>query len=318
MPVRQTVPNPPALSKRVEWPTLLVALLIYSGYALLTLNYRALPLYILLPAAGFIVAWHGSLQHEVVHGHPTPWRWLNLLLVFPSLWLWLPFTCYQRAHQIHHRDEYLTDPSQDPESYYLYPQNWQSMPSPLRGVHNVLNTSIGRLLLGPVFSVIGFGCEQVQCWRNGHFEVRAWLLHSVCCALVLYWVIGVCQIPLLEYLLVFAYPGLSLTLLRSYAEHQARPVVSERTTAVEAGWLMSLLYLNNNLHPMHHEQPGLAWYLLPTAWRENRNRLLTANGGNSYPGYAKLIATYAFNQRENPCWPLSPTHRSVLKRNPVE
>ena len=26
----------------------------------------------------------GALQHEVVHGHPTPWNWVNEALVFPS------------------------------------------------------------------------------------------------------------------------------------------------------------------------------------------------------------------------------------------
>jgi len=298
-------PPPQTLAQEIEWPTLLVALSIYGSYALLTLNYHRLPLLGVFPLAGFVIAWHGSLQHEVVHGHPTPWRRFNKLLVFPSLWLWLPFGCYRRTHLVHHRDEFLTDPSQDPESYYLYPQNWQALPKILRAALVVLNTSIGRLVFGPVFSLIGFAGEQLRRLRQGHFETRAWLQHGAGCVLVLYWVMGICQIPLWEYLLVFAYPGLALTLLRSYAEHQARPAVSERTTAVEAGWLMSLLYLNNNLHPMHHERPGLAWYRLPQAWRENRTRLLNANGGNCYPGYARLIAAYAFRRRENPSWPLA-------------
>ena len=40
-------------------------------------------------------------------------------------------------------------------------------------------------------------------------------------ALVLIWVMGICHIPLWQYLLLYVYPGLSLTLLRSFAEHRA-------------------------------------------------------------------------------------------------
>ena len=82
----------------IEWPTLVVALAIYAGYAALTLAYHGLPWWVILPAGGFLLAWHGSLQHEVVHGHPTPWRRVNRALVFPSLWLWMPLEVYADTH----------------------------------------------------------------------------------------------------------------------------------------------------------------------------------------------------------------------------
>ncbi len=44
-----------------------------------------------------------------------------------------------------------------------------------------------------------------------------------------------------------AYAGL----VRSYLEHQPRDKVGERTAIVESGPVMSLLFLNNNLHTMH-------------------------------------------------------------------
>ena len=56
----------------VEWPTLAVAVAIYAGYALLTLNYHNLPWWLVLPAGGLLLAWHGSLQHEAVHGQQRP------------------------------------------------------------------------------------------------------------------------------------------------------------------------------------------------------------------------------------------------------
>lgn len=108
----------------VEWPTLAVAGAIYAGYGLLTFYYHILPWWLVLPAGGYLLAWHGSLQHEVVHDHPTPWRWLNRALVFPSLWLWMPMEVYADTHLRHHHDESITDPVEDPESYYLSRKAW--------------------------------------------------------------------------------------------------------------------------------------------------------------------------------------------------
>ena len=124
------------LKRRIEWPTLAVAAIIYSIFGLLTWFYDALPWWLVLPIGGYLVAWHGSLQHEVVHGHPTPWRWFNELLVFPSLWLWQPYAVYRESHLTHHRDEHLTDPRHDPESFYVTPETWARM-GPLRRGRNM-------------------------------------------------------------------------------------------------------------------------------------------------------------------------------------
>ena len=76
---------------RIEWPTIALAVGIYAAFAALTWGYHDLPWWTVLPLAGVIVCLHGSLQHEAVHGHPTGNAVLNELVVFPSLWLWLPF-----------------------------------------------------------------------------------------------------------------------------------------------------------------------------------------------------------------------------------
>ena len=91
----------------------------------------------------------------------------------------------------------------------------------------------------------------------------AWAIHIPGAGLVLVWAVGVCAIPVEEYILLYAYPGLALTVLRSYCEHRAVPAVGERTGIVEAGPLMSLMYLNNNLHAVHHAKASLAWYGCP-------------------------------------------------------
>ena len=76
---------------RGELPTWLVAAAIYGGWLLLTLHAALLPWWIAAPALGCIVAWHNSLQHEAIHGHPTRYRAVNDALGMPPLGLWLPF-----------------------------------------------------------------------------------------------------------------------------------------------------------------------------------------------------------------------------------
>ncbi len=53
-------------------PSWLVALAIYGGWGLITWFYDVLPWWLLLPAGAGMVAWHGSLQHEAVHGSFAP------------------------------------------------------------------------------------------------------------------------------------------------------------------------------------------------------------------------------------------------------
>ena len=126
----------------------------------------------------------------------------------------------------------------------------------------------------------------------------AWAIHIPGAGLVLVWAVGVCAIPVEEYILLYAYPGLALTVLRSYCEHRAVPAVGERTGIVEAGPLMSLMYLNNNLHAVHHAKASLAWYKLPALYRERRTEFLAANGGYVFPGYWQIVGRYLIVPKE--------------------
>ena len=285
-------------------PTILVALAIYGGFGLLTWFHAALPWWALLPLGAYLVAWHGSLQHEVVHGHPTSSATLNELLVLPSLWLWIPFRLYRESHLTHHDDVRLTDPLEDPESYYIDAASWAKAGPLTRAFLRANNTLAGRLLLGPLRCLWSFAkAEVLRLLRGDLSHLKAWGLHALGVALVLGWVIGVCDMPLWQYLLLFAYPGLSLTLLRSFLEHQARTEVSERSVIVEAGPVMSLLFLNNNLHLVHHDKPGLAWYRLPALYRQRRDLFLASNGGYFFKGYGAIFRRYLFTAKEQPLHP---------------
>ena len=167
------------------------------------------------------------------------------------------------------------------------------------------NTSVGRLLIGPLVSVWRLFVVETKAFADGDFRhLKAWLLHGLGCVLVIIWVSVVCGIPLLGYLLLFVYPGISITLLRSFAEHRARPMVGERMAIVESGPLLSLLYLNNNLHYVHHDVPHMAWYRLPARWRARRDEVLAANDGYRYSGYGDVVRRFAFTSREPVAWPL--------------
>src|SRR3546814_8485290 len=100
---------------------------------------------------------------------------------------------------------------------------------------------------------------------------------------------SVCGLPLWQYLLLFVYPGIALSLVRSFLEHQARPEVSERSVIVESGPLMSLLFLNNNLHLVHHDKPGLPWYRIPAFYRQRRDLFLASNDGYHFKGYREVF-----------------------------
>lgn len=298
------VPPRGPLPRGIEWPTLLVAAAIYGGFGLVTWFHASLPWWLLLPLGGYLVAWHGSLQHEVTHGHPTPRALANELLVLPSLWLWLPFRHYREVHLAHHNDAQLTDPLADPESYYLDAAAWAKAGPLARAFLRAHNALAGRLLLGPLRCLFVFyGAEIGRTLRGDTSHLKSWAIHLVGVALVLSWVVGVCGLPLWQYLLLFVYPGTALTLLRSFLEHQARPEVSERSVIVEAGPLMALLFLNNNLHLVHHDKPGLPWYRIPAFYKQRRALFLASNGGYYFRGYGEVFRKYFLRAKEQPLHP---------------
>lgn len=282
-----------------EWRTLLVAAGIYAAFVALTLNHAVLPWWLLAAAGGFVTAWHGSLQHEVVHGHPTPHPALNELLVFPGLWLWLPFRLYRQSHLRHHATPVIGDPVDDPESYYVSRERWSRLGPVQRVFWRFHNTLFGRMAVGPAVAVARLLAEEFRKFARGDFSaLPAWLLHAAGCAMVLGWAVGVCGMSVVEYVAFFAYPGLSLTLLRSFAEHQASIDHDERTVIVNSGPLMSLLFLNNNLHAVHHAEPALPWYSLPARARSLRLPAYT------FEGYLDIAARHLFRAKEPVKFPL--------------
>ncbi len=278
-----------AQARRVEFATLSVAALIYGGWLALTLCAARLPLWAVAPLGGWLIAWHGSLQHETIHGHPTPWRRVNRLLGFAPLSLWLPYGRYEQLHLAHHSAEHMTFPGLDPEARYL-----SSASGPLaRTAARASATLAGRLLIGPLLEVAGFVASEAKALvANAAGVRRAWAVHLVGAAAILAWLHWACGLGLADYLAAFVYPGAALSLLRSFAEHRADADPRRRVAIVEKAPVLGLLFFNNNLHAAHHAFPGASWRRLPKLYAQHREALLQANGGLVYQGYAEVVRRF--------------------------
>jgi len=194
------------------------------------------------------------------------------MLAALPLALWMPYSLYRQSHLSHHRHEgrYLTDVDRDPESFYWSIATDAHRGPLMRTVSRFNCTLIGRLVLGPSLILWRLlTCESRKIFRCVGRRRALWIRHAIGVCLICGWLLF-CHIPLWFYLACIVYPSISLTLLRSYAEHRADIDVRRRTRVVEAGSFWSLLFLNNNLHIAHHAFPDVAWYRLPGVWRSMR------------------------------------------------
>jgi fatty acid desaturase len=288
-PTRQMPPRPCP----VDYPTLVVAFAIYASFCGLTWFFDKWPPWLAAPLCSIVLAWYGSLQHETIHGHPTPYRRLNTLIACIPLSLWIPYARYRATHLRHHSHQglHLTEVDYDPESFYLPRGALATVGRLRRVVHEANRTLCGRIILGPVVSVLMFWAREARAIRSGdRHRLFIWMRHLLGVSAVLAWVVVICHVPLSVYLALIVYPSMALTHVRSYAEHSAEVAPGLRTRVVEANPLWSLIFLNNNLHIAHHQHPQLAWYRLPRVWRQMRESV--GDSSLVFAGYGQVIRRY--------------------------
>jgi fatty acid desaturase len=288
-----------ARARPVEWPTVVLVVLCYLAW--FCLGYFLYPLMpaLALVLMAFAVALHSSLQHEVLHGHPTRHAHLNEALVCLPLGLFYPFRRFKVLHLTHHNDERLTDPYDDPESYYRAALDWERIPHWFKRILEVNNTMLGRFLLGPALMAGGFFWAELKLILSGDKRVRlAWALHFAGMVPVYLMVTRVFHMPFWLYLLVPAYFGLALITIRTYAEHRWSETPDGRTIIVERS-PFALLFLNNNLHLVHHKNPTTPWYDLPRLFREKRAEWVAMNEGYVFRGYFDLFRAYGLRRKED-------------------
>ena len=284
--------------RAAEWPTLLVLIGTYVLWAVATTLIAEWSITLAVLLCALTAAQHSSLQHEVLHGHPFRSDFWNALLVFPALGVAVPYLRFRDTHLAHHHDENLTDPYDDPETNYLDPVTWADLPGWRKTLYNWNNTLSGRLVLGPIIGQVAFMRADWSLIRAGDTRVLVgWLLHIPAVAIVLWWMSAVAALPIWAWLLS-VYLSLSVLKLRTYLEHQAHDTAHARTAIVEDRGLFALLFLNNNLHVVHHRHPGVPWYALPAIYRGQTDMYLAENQGYRYRNYAEIARKYLFRAKD--------------------
>jgi fatty acid desaturase len=289
----------------VEWPTLLLLVTTYGLWALGTTTiYGAMPLAGIL-LTGLCIGQFSSLQHEILHGHPFRSRRLNEALAFPALTLTVPYGRFRDTHLAHHHDPILTDPYDDPESNYVDPAVWARLSGAIKPLFRFNNTLLGRITLGPILgNVLWLSSEARLLWQGAPGVRRDWLLHLGGLALLALWLVPAAM-PWWAYL-ASAFLGHALLKIRTYLEHRAHTAARARTVIVEDRGPLALLFLNNNLHVVHHMHPEVPWYRLPALYAGNRDHYLRRNDGYVYSSYAQIFRKHLLRAKDPVPHPLMP------------
>ncbi|WP_454741998.1 fatty acid desaturase [Cupriavidus necator] len=303
---------------RTELPTWLLIAVVYAAWFGVAANASRLGLPLACVLLTLCTTWYLSLQHELLHGHPTPLPWLNALLGAAPLGVWLPYGLYRRWHLQHHEAE-LTHPDRDPESYFLYAVDWQAAGPAMRRLYAVRNTLAGRVLLQPAFSIFAIAADawtklQAGDWR----DVPMWLAHLLALAWLLAWLQTSCGMPVWLMLAGVAYPALSLSAIRSFHEHRATDSHAARSVINDAGLAWRLLFLNNNYHLVHHDLPSVPWFALAWVYRRRADDYLARNDGFLVRGYGEWLVRYALRAAAPVAHPLfhGPSGRTPYRSRP--
>lgn len=289
-----------------EWPTVGLVALCYAAWAFATTQLSILFLPAGIAVAAIAIALHSSLTHEAVHGHPFRNKTLNAALLFPALGLFIPYGRFRDQHLAHHNDPIITDPYDDPESNYLDRAVWVRLAEPVRALLRANNTLLGRIILGPAIGLAVFWVRDARAMLHGDRAVaRSWAWHLPAVGLVVAWLGSVGAMPVWAYL-ASAYAGLGLLKIRTFLEHQAHEKARARTVIIEDRGPLALLFLNNNLHVVHHMHPGVAWYRLPALYQANKAHYVARNDGYVFRSYGEVIARFLWRAKDPVAHPLSP------------
>lgn len=288
--------------KHIEWPTVGLFAIAYVVWALAVLWLSAVSIEFAVVLAGVAIAFHASLQHEVIHGHPFRWPLANTLLAWPPLTLIIPFLRYRDTHLAHHRDCELTDPFDDPESNYLDAVSWNRLPPLVRAALLANNTLLGRLVVGPLVGTFLFFRFEARQLTTNRLLLWGWIWHLPAVIAVTL-IVSFSPMPIWAYLMA-VYLALALLRIRTFLEHQAHDLARARSVIIEDQGPLSLLFLNNNLHAVHHAHPGIPWYQLPSLYRRNRARFLALNQGYAFRSYGEVFGGYLFHRKDPVAHPL--------------
>lgn len=277
---------------RTELPTWLLIVTVYGGWFLTIVHWQALGL---LPATLLLIwftTWYLSVQHELIHGHPTRSPRFNQLLGTLPLAVWYPYGLYRDLHLHHHRNDHLTMPEEDPETYYFSAQKWQRMAPWQRRIIRLRNTFAGRLLVAPLLDILQtLGSMVKSFWRLEWRAIGMWMVHGGLLVALFVW-LAHCNFPVWYFVLAVSYPALALTKIRSFFEHRAADDPLARSVINEASLPWRLLFLNLNYHSVHHDLPGVPWYGLRKIYLLYKEGYQQRNQGFVVKGYGEWLRQF--------------------------
>jgi fatty acid desaturase len=277
---------------RSELPTWLLMVAVYGGWFACVIYWQTLGLTISTLLLMLLTTWYMSLQHELIHGHPTPFPRLNQLFGTLPLAVWYPYGVYRDSHLAHHRNHTLTDPDEDPETYYFSPARWAQLKPWQQQVIHLRNTFPGRLLIGPLLDMLSTLKTLVSAFiQRDKAAMAMWLIHLTLLSGLFYWMSQQGFSPL-WFVLAVSYPALMLTKVRSFYEHRAEEEPLARSVNNEAALPWRLLFLNLNYHSVHHDLPGLPWYGLRKVYVLYRDGYHQRNHGFRVAGYGEWLTRF--------------------------
>ena len=291
-----------------EWPTLLLLVLTYISYTAVLMKSAQLGGGLTVLSLALILTLHSSISHEIIHIIEAKHPIFGRLIIFPAIGLMIPYGRFRDQHLKHHQDENLTDPLDDPESYYLPEEIWVSLPYGLRVILGFNNMLLGRIIVGPFIGQLIFMRDDFKAILRADWAcLRSWVAHLISVFLVLIYVNNLSDIAFSTYFLA-AYLSLSILKIRSYLEHRAEQQSNNRSVIIEDRGPLALLFLNNNYHAAHHAHPSVPWYRLPQLFDTHRAKFLGQNRDYYYRNYWDVFCKYFLRRKEpvaHPIWRLA-------------
>ena len=283
-----------------EWKTLGVIVAVYGLTVLTVVRYDVLTPWLAIPMLAVLGAWHLSMQHEVLHGHPFKSQFINDAIGNIPVTLWMPYFAFKKDHHEHHKSD-LTNPELDNESFYVTQEQWDNAGTIRRAAWTANRTILFRMFVWTIVSTISYVTLVLKrAVRNEQGDRLAVLLHVIGVVVVVY-LVSLSSMPLWQFALGTVYGGRILNAIRPFPEHKYQNGVETKTAMIMAGPFMSLLMLNNNLHIAHHDDPKIPWYRVNELSKRVNAVERAREAGVLYEGgYAEVFRKFSFTPVDSP------------------
>lgn len=253
----------------IAWPTLLILLISFAGFALSTYAFLAglVSPWITIAISSFFIFWSFTPLHEAVHRNLSKNHWLNDAVGTVSAQLLLPgfsASLYRYLHVTHHARTGQVD---DPDLKFT-----QS---------NILLCWLNSAFLDVLWARFYFSV-----WGERPLAERARFTLGLGLYLAMFAVV-LSSPYVVEFSLAFLIPmflGRILTVhlfatIQHRQGHEQRndPLGATSVQDVHSRWWKHLFMLGQSQHLIHHLYPGVPWYKYDPIWRKTKQLVPAEN-----------------------------------------